>query len=132
MHKNSLLSTTNGWNLLLYGCLKTRLLRGLGTALEDMAEEGKKPDLNTFKTIVDGLAAMDKYHSYTLAIYDYWREFIKEFPSLQPDIDFINKLLYCCRMCRNMDRALFFLAMVEECGVKPNIATFKELLAVSA
>ena len=131
MDANHLLSSIRGWNILLAGFAKTGVTKSMYTVLDDIAGCGLKPTLDTFKILVDSLCTLDNYYTYTLAIFDFWREFSKNYPALEPDIEFINKLLHCCRRCNNMDRAFFFLGIVEQCKLKPNLATFQELLLVS-
>lgn len=130
MDRYDLLDNIKGWNVLLAGALRTNYTPTLDLVLHYLADSSVKPNLDTFKTIVDGLIAMDERHSYSLAIYDYWREFTKEFPELQPDVAFLNKLLYCCRKCGNMDRAMLFLHTMKQCKLSPNLETFRELLTV--
>ena len=105
-------------------------MRTVYFTLEDMADCGLKPDLDTFKTLMDGLNAVDKRHAYTMAIYDFWREFTRHFPTVRPDVELLNKLLYSCRKCGQVERALFFLGIIEGCGLNPDLDTFRELLMV--
>lgn len=130
MDKNDLLSETHGWNILLSGFLKTSFIKAVYFTLEDIAERGLKPNLETFKILTNGLNSMGKHYTYTLAIYDFWREFTKLYPAVRPDVEYINKLLLSCRKCRHVERALFFLGVAEQCGLKPDLATFRELLVM--
>lgn len=132
MKNNDLLSDVASWNHLLSAYLRTTLLKTLYTTLEDMAELHIRPNLDTHRIITEGLCAMDDYQTYILAIYDFWREFAKDYPSLQPDMEYLNKLIFACRRCRHMERAFYFLTVVEQCDLNPDLCTFRELLLVGA
>ena len=131
MRNSGLLSEVRGWNTILSGHLRAGHLKHTYTTLRGLAGEGLKPNLDTFKILADGLYSLGDYHSNILAIYNFWREFTKEYPRLQPDIEFLNRLIACCRKCRHVERGLFFLRVVEECGLQADLTTYRELLTVS-
>ena len=132
MKSSDLLCDVRGWNILLSGQLRAGHLKHMHSTLRDLTSSGLKPNLDTFKTLTDGLYSMGDHQSYILAAYDFWREFTKEYPRLEPDVEYLNRLIACCRKCKHVERALFFLeVMVKQCGLQPNLNTFRELLNVS-
>ncbi len=131
MRNNDLLSDVRGWNALILGHLRAGHLKHMYSTLRGLAGEGLRPDLDTFKALANGLYTMGDHHSYILAAYSFWRDFTKEYPRLEPDMEFLNMLIACCRKCRHVERALFFLGVVEQCQLKPDLTTYRELLTVS-
>ncbi len=131
MRSNNLLGHITGWNLLLTGFLRTKALGLMHLTLQDIAESGLKPNLTTYKTLVDGARVINESDTYRRAAYDYWRDFNKESPMLRPDVDFMNKLLYCCRKCRHVERGFYFLDVMEKYDLDPDMDTFREILLVS-
>lgn len=131
MNTNGLLSDVEGWNVLLSGYMKTKVINSVMLLLEDMDLTGLKPNLDTFKTIVKGLVSMKDYDAYVMAIFFFWREFAKDYPVLKPDIGFLNMLILCCRKSRHLERAVYFLYVINQCQLTPNVETFRELLTVS-
>ena len=132
MKSQDLLSEVRGWNALLSGHLRAGHIKHTYSTLRDLTTSaGLKPDLCTFKTLVGGLYGLGDRHAHVLAAYNIWREFAGEYPRLSPDLELLNQLIGCCRKCGHVERGLFFLEVMEECGLKPDLTTFRELLMVS-
>ena len=130
MYHQDLLSDIESWNTLLAGVLHTGHLPTWESYLQQLADGGVQPNLHTFTVQVDGLISMQEQHAYSLAIYDVWRQFVKESGGIQPDIKLLNKLLYCSRMCGHVERALFFLNVAHQCKLSPDLDSFRQLLMV--
>ena len=56
---------------------------------------------------------------------------MKEFPAIELDADLLNKFIRCCLLCRDSERALFFLSVFDESGILPDVGTFQMLLKVT-
>ena len=131
MEANALLSDVEGWNVLLSGYMRTKVIKSIMFVLEDMALVELKPNLGTFKAIIKGLIYMEDYEAYVMAIFYFWREFAKDYLVLTLDIEFLNMLIHCCRKSRHVERAVYFLCVINQCQLTPNLETFRELLVVS-
>ena len=130
MEKCGFLSNIEAWNLLLGAYARTAEKKEVYKTMDRISEHGSHLNLDSFKAITNALASSKQFHSYNLAIYDYWREFVRHYPRLQPDIELINKLLYCCKGCRDMERAFYFWNIIEQCKLEPTLGTIEELLMV--
>ncbi len=88
------------------------------------------PDIQIFHTLVDGCLVEGGVRSAKGAVYQTWRMLVMSEPSIQPDIDLINKLIRCCEVCRDFDRAFFFLSALNDFSLHPNLETFSLLFRV--
>ncbi len=101
---------------------------GLCTLLS--ANPDISPDIQTFHALVDGCLVERGVRSAKGAVYQTWRMLVMREPSIQPDIDLINKLIRCCEVCRDFDRAFFFLSALNDFSLHPNLETFSLLFRV--
>ena len=131
MQEQGFLQTLEGWKLLMSRYLHLNRIPIIILKLDDMASQGIAPDLDMYKIIVDGLIAMNYYDAYVMASFYCWREFILHYPLMKPDVEFLNKMIYCCRKVKDANRAFYFIAVMHQCKITPVLETFQELLQVS-
>ena len=131
MQEQGFLQTLEGWKLLMSRYLHLNRIPIVILKLDDMASQGIAPDLDMYKIIVDGLIAMNYYDAYVMASFYCWREFILHYPLMKPDVEFLNKMIYCCRKVKDANRAFYFIAVMHQCKITPVLETFQELLQVS-
>lgn len=132
MRSKDILTTPEAFHLILEAVIRLRPhFRSVYTAFKDMLQKEVNPNLQTFHILVDGCLTDGTLRSTEGAVYNVWRDLVKEHPRIQPDIDLMNKLIECCRVCRDFERAFFFLGVLNEYDLHPNLETFRKLLKVS-
>jgi len=122
--------TTELYNLVMSAQGRLGAIRDMYWTYSDMLKVGAKPDIQTYHILVDeGLRVGDESSAKTGA-YHVWQLLMRESPELQPDVAFLCKLIRCCRICQDYKRAFFFLRVMNEYGLQPDLETFQELLKV--
>ena len=131
MDHQGLLNTQEGWNELVSQYVKQRNIADIDFVLNKMMLSGFAADLGTYKIILNGLVSIDTREAYMMAAYHYWRRFIVNYPAMKPDRAMINQMILCCKKLKHLDRAFYFVSVLHQCNIQPNIYTIKLLLAVS-
>lgn len=130
MHRQGLLSDIDNWNSLLSAVGRIGDSGPLFTTYNDMVGQNVHPDLNTYKMIVSA-AVVDETKKNTLtAAFNWWRNFIREYPRVRPDIELMNMLIDCCRLCLEYERGFFFFGLLKDYDLQPNMDTFDALFKV--
>ena len=100
------------------------------TAYKDMINDQIEPDVKTYRILVEGSLQNGSVKVTRWTIYILWRLFIKEVPRIIPNTELINKFIECCVVCQEKERAFFFLSVLNDYRLVPNLETFKLLLQV--
>ncbi len=129
MKKQGVLVTTEACNLILRAFARLGAIGPMYATLT--ANPDISPDIQTFHTLVDGCLVERGVRSAKGAVYQTWRMLVMSEPTIQPDIDLINKLIRCCEVCRDFDWAFFFLSALNDFSLHPNLETFSLLFRVS-
>ena len=45
-------------------------------------------------------------------------------------MELLSQLFVCCRRCGDVERGLFFLRVADQCRLRPNLESFRQLLMV--
>ena len=122
--------TTEFYNLVMSAQGRLGGIRDMYRTYDEMLKAGAKPDIQTYHILVDGSLTEGGEPSAKTGAYDMWRLFVRQSPGLQPDVALLCKLIQCCRICQDYKRAFFFLRMMNEYGLQPDLETFQELLKV--
>ena len=62
--------------------------------------------------------------------HELWKLLVKDLPTNQVTVALLNKLIKCCRLSRDHERAFFFFWVMNEYNLQPDVQTFKEPLKV--
>ena len=131
MKARNALTTAEDHKLVLNAVGRIGNVGAMYTTYKDILESNFEPDLDTYHILVDGCLTEGSRRGTKGAIYHIWRNLVKDAPVIQPDIGLMNKLIECCRICEDYERAFFFLSVLEDYSLHPNLETFTLLLRVS-
>ena len=107
------------------GCIREMLF-----AYKYMLQDGIKPTVHTYHVIVDEYLREGSDSSLEKGAYELWRLLVKDLSAKQVDVALLNKLIKCCRLSGNHERAFFFLRVINEYNLQTDVETFEELLKV--
>ena len=130
LNKRNLLTSTKAYNIVLKAYSRLGAMGALCTDYKKMIEDQIAPDLETYHILVEGSLRTGSVRSTRRTVYDFWRSFVKEVPRIRPDTELINKFIECCGVCQEHERAFFYLSVLNEYSLLPNLETFKLLLQV--
>ena len=109
------------------GCIREMLF-----AYKYMLQDGIKPTIHTYHVIVDEYLREGSDSSLERGAYELWRLLVKDLSAKQVDVGLLNKLIKCCRLSGNHERAFFFLQVINEYNLQMDVETFEELLKVGS
>ncbi len=128
MKTQDVMYTTEACNLVLRALSRLGAVGAMYTTLQRHSHI--TPNLETYHILVDGCLVDGGKRSTKGAVYRTWRMLVMDAPGIKPDIDLINKLIRCCEVCQDFDRAFFLLSVLNDFSLQPNLETFSLLLRV--
>ena len=131
MRADPALISSHLYNDALAAIARTGDVGALYTTYKEMIVHKMAANATTYHALLDCCLTSGKRHAGKGAAYYTWRNLVKEFPAIELDVDLLNKFIRCCLLCRDCERALFFLGVFDESKVEPNVETFKLLIKVT-
>lgn len=128
MRANPSLISAHLYNDVLVAIARTGDLGALYTTYKEMIVDKVPANARTYHALLDCCLTSGKKHAGKGAAYYTWRNLVKEFPAIELDVELLNKFIECCVLCRDHERALFFLSVFDESKLQPNIKTFQLLM----
>ena len=128
MEMQGVLSTTEARNLALRAFSR---LGAIGAMLATLKKNVHiAADLETYHILADGCLVEGRKRALTGTVYQMWRLLVKEVPVVKPDVALMNKLIQCCEISKEFERAFFFLTVFNDYNLSPNLETFRLLFKV--
>ena len=122
-------SNISACNFILKAYNNTGLLGPVFMFYQDIHEIYRAdPDIHTFHILVDSVLQDGSHRSCYAVIYKTWRLLLAS--KIQPDIEIVNKLVKCCRVAKDYERAFYFFSIMDSYNLIPDKESLLEMLRV--
>ena len=122
-------SNVSACNVILRAYHKAGLLGPVFMFYQDIHEIYRAdPDIHTFHILVDSVIQDGSHRACYTVIYKTWRLLLAT--KIQPDVEIVNKLVKCCRVAKDYERAFYFFSIMDSYSLVPDKGSLLEMLKV--